>query len=629
MKDTTSPPREVLVVGAGMAAHRFVEHLLRAPDAAVRVTVIGDEGHGPYDRSALLGLLSGVDAAELQLDRSVFRDDRVRLIRDDRVLRIDTSARTVRTRSRRAYSYDVLVLATGSFGARVAVSGARLPGCFVLRTIEDAESVQQFVDSRSRALGRPLRGFVIGGGLHGVETAVALNDAGVGTTIVQYADRLLPARLDEDGAGVLQTALAERGIAVRARTRSTRLDADDSGAVTALEFQDGTFQRADIVIFTVGVRPRDELARNAGLDVHPHGGVTIDDRCVTSDPHILAIGEVACFDGRCIDAAATARATAEVAASRLVGAEERFLGHDDHVHHTIAGIGLASFGESQSRTADVVEVVTQRDRGTGIYRKLVLTDDAQTLVGGVLVGDTRAHASLRRLVGVASRGELAAELFRTAHDGDDAATVCVHIGMSLQELVAELRRAQLPTFSAIGARFGREPGCERCTLAVARALTRLAGERTPRRRRSPQDASARAGDRARPDGISVPVSSATGGEVTPVHLMDIARIAQDLGLRLQIVDSGIAFHRVSREQQSLLRDRLAAAGFLFSPRFVDNGFRVAEETSRSVDESESAEARSSGGADQARGAVMAGVWVDRARSGSRRRGSPLRAENPA
>lgn len=141
----------------------------------------------------------------------------------------------------------------------------------------------------------------------------------MGTTLVQYADRLLPAMLDGDGAGVLQEGLEARGIAVRTRTRTTRLDADDSGAVTALEFQDGTFQRADVVVFTVGVRPRDELARNAGLDVHPLGGVIVDEGCATSDPRILAIGEVANFDGRGIDAAPAARAMAEAAASQLCG----------------------------------------------------------------------------------------------------------------------------------------------------------------------------------------------------------------------------------------------------------------------------------------------------------------------
>ncbi len=101
MNDTSVPVREILVVGAGMAAHRFVERLLRDPGVDVRVTVIGDEEHGPYDRSGLVDLLSGGDVATLQLDRSVFRDDRVRLIRDDRVLHLDPKSRTARTRSRR------------------------------------------------------------------------------------------------------------------------------------------------------------------------------------------------------------------------------------------------------------------------------------------------------------------------------------------------------------------------------------------------------------------------------------------------------------------------------------------------------------------------------------------------
>ncbi|PRA83475.1 NAD(P)/FAD-dependent oxidoreductase [Microbacterium sp. MYb66] len=627
MKDITSPPREILIVGAGMAAHRFVEHLLREPGAAVRVTVIGDEGHGPYDRSALAGLLSGADAAELSLDRAVFRDDRVRLIRDDRVLRIDPSARTVRTRSRRTYSYDTLVLATGSFAARVAVSGARLPGCFVLRTIEDAESVQEFVDSRSRALGRPLRGVVIGGGLHGLETAVALDDAGVGTTIVQYADQLVPALLDGAGAGMLQAGLEERGIAVRTRTRTTRLDADDSGAVTALEFQDGSFQRADVVVFTVGVRPRDELARNAGLEVHPHGGVIIDDGCVTSDPHILAIGEAACFEGRCIDAAAPARAMAEVAAARLLGGERRFLGHDDHIHHTIAGIDFASFGESQPRAADSVEVVTHRSRSEGVYRKLVLSDDAQMLLGGVLVGDTSGQGSLRRLVGAASRGQVAAELFRTAHDRDESAAVCVHLGMPQRELLAAFRGAGLFTFSAVGVRFGREPACERCTLAVARALIELA-EDSPRIVSGRRAESDQPDDPVRPVGTRVVVSSATGGDLTAAHLIDIGRIAQDLGLRPQIVRARIELEGVRRDQHAELRHLLGVAGLGCAASFPDAGAPFSEEAPRPTGEP-SAGSGALGLQRHSHDSTVTIGWGERGRNGGVLSGSSFRAENPA
>ncbi len=401
MDDSSIPAREILVVGAGMSAHRFVERLLRDPGADVRVTVIGDEEYGPYDRSALVDVLSGADTAALQLDRSVFRDDRVRLIRDDRVLHLDPRARTVRTRSRRTYSYDRLVLATGAYAARVAVDGARLPGCFVLRTIEDAESVRSFVDARSRSLGRPLRAAVIGGGLQGVEAATVLHGLGLGVTVVQYPDRLLSTLLDPTAAGMVQSAVERLGIAVRTRTRTTRLDPDESGAVTALEFQDGTFLRADVVVFTVGVRPRDELARNAGLHVHPLGGVLVDDGSTTSDPHIFAIGEVARVQPERLSAGPR-RETAEVAAERLLGGGSRVTGSAKGAHRRLAGLDLAFFGDPLPQELDGTEVIVHHDPMSGTYRRLVLSGDARTLLGGVLVGDTTDYGTLSGRVGTPS-----------------------------------------------------------------------------------------------------------------------------------------------------------------------------------------------------------------------------------
>lgn len=628
MKDSTSAPSEILVVGAGMAAHRFVAHLLRDPGTAARITVIGDEGYGPYDRSVVAGLLSGDDPAELPLDRSVFRDERVRLIRDDRVLHIDRSARTVRTRSRRTYSYDTLVLSTGSFASQVAVSGARLPGCFVLHSIEDAEAIRSFIELRSGALRRPLRGVVIGGGSRGVDAAVALDAAGVATTIVQYADRLLPDRLDDVGAGVLQSVLDERGIAVRTRTRTTRLDADDSGAVTALEFQDGTFQRADIVLFTVGVRPRDELARNAGLGVHSLGGVIIDDRCVTSDPHILAIGAVAFFDGRLVDSAAGAHSTAEVAAERVCGGVRRFTGHEDHVHRTIAGVEIVSFGDPTATSPGAVDVVTL-SRRAGIYRKLVLSDDAQTLLGGVLVGDTSGHDALRRAVGGRVWGEVAGELRRAARDQDEANPVCVHIGLSSHELREVVRREELATFAAFGLRLGREPGCARCSLAVARVLVERGEEGAL------QSTGDRPGERAHPslhapsDGDRVSLSATMGGELGPQQFVDIGRIALDLGLSIQIVDSRIELRGIRPGQRPALRERLAAAGVIDGNRRLRAGTGDSQDLALLSDGSASQQPWSSTEASRNPVRTMEDGWTDRGRSNGRGRASTLHAENPA
>lgn len=391
-------PHEILVVGAGMVAHRFVESLLSRGGTDVRVTVVGDEDRAPYDRAGLTGLFSGATADDLILDPSVFEHERVQLIPNDRVLRIDRSARTVTTRSRRTLDYDTLILATGSYAARAAVDGASLPGCFVYRNWDDAESLQEFVQWRSQTLGRPLRGAVIGGGWMGLEAADALQRMAVDTMVVQDGDRLMSAQLDATAGGMLAELLAARGIAVRTDSRVARLDPDDSGAVTAMDFDDGAFRRVDVVVFAMGVRPRDELARNAGLDIHPGGGVIIDERCATSDPRILAIGEVANFRERCVGLLAPGHAMAEVVATRMLGGDASFSGHDQSVHLTLSGVEVASFGDALARTPHAIDVVyTEHD--TGVYRKLVLSDDAQTLLGGILMGDASAYGTLRPLVG--------------------------------------------------------------------------------------------------------------------------------------------------------------------------------------------------------------------------------------
>ena len=402
-------PHEILVVGAGMVAHRFVESVLTRGGTAVRVTVVGDEDRAPYDRVGLTGFFSGATADDLTLDPSVFDDDRVQLMPNDRVLRIDRSARTVTTRSRRTLDYDTLVLATGSYAARVAVDGADLPGCFVYRTLDDVEALREFVQRRSQMLGRPLRGAVIGGGLLGLEAAGALQDMDVDATVVQYSDRLMSAQLDPAGGGMLKRLVEARGITVRTDARTTRLDPDESGAVTALEFQDGTFQRADVVVFTVGVRPRDELARNSGLDVHPRGGVIIDERCSTSDPRILAIGEVANYEGRCVGLVAPGYAMAEVVATRLLGGDASFPGYDESAKLKLSGVDVASFGDAMALTPNALDVV-YADPVAGVYKKLVLSDDAQILLGGILVGDASAYGALRPLVGTRLGADPAAYL---------------------------------------------------------------------------------------------------------------------------------------------------------------------------------------------------------------------------
>lgn len=407
VRESTSS--DVVVVGAGMVAHRFVESLLRSDAASPTVTVIGEEARAPYDRVALTSSFSGATDEDLALDTGILADERVRFLGDDRVVGIDRSHRTVRTASGVVHSYGTLVLATGSYAMRPAVDGAELPGCFVYRTLDDVAAIKEFVARRAERLGRPLRGTVIGGGLLGLEAAGALQGLDVACTVVQSSDRLMSAQLDLAGGTILRRLIETKGIDVRTNARTTRLDPDASGAVAALQFQDGSMHATDIVVFTVGVRPQDTLARHAQLAVHPSGGVLIDSRCRTADEHILAIGEVANFEGRAIGLVAPGYAMAEVAATRLLGGDATFPGFDDSTKLKLSGVDVASFGDAMAVTPNALDVV-YTDPVNGVYKKLVLSDDAKTLLGGILVGDASAYGSLRPLVGAPLGGDPAAYL---------------------------------------------------------------------------------------------------------------------------------------------------------------------------------------------------------------------------
>ncbi len=427
MASSVSTSSHLVVVGAGMVAHRFLESL-RAREGAERltITVIGEEDAAPYDRVGLTSFFSAASADELSLSPEPL--DGIRFLRGERAVRIDREARTVTTDAGSTVRYDELVLATGSYAAELAVEGYRLAGVFVYRTLDDVRGIREWIAQRSQALGRPLRGAVIGGGLLGLEAAGALDGLGVGVTIVQSSNRLLSAQVDDAGGEALRRLIEQRGLDVRTNSRTTELAADAAGRVAGLRFDDLSTLDADIVIFSVGVRPRDELARAAGLEVAPRGGVVIDDGCRTSDPAIWAIGEVAAVDGQCFGLVAPGYSMAEVAADRLAGGDAVFPGADLSTKLKLSGVEVASFGDAFGATPGSLDVV-YADPIAGVYKKLVLSDDAKTLLGGILVGDASNYSSLRPLLGAELGADPSAYLLPSdveAPTGElpDAAVVC-------------------------------------------------------------------------------------------------------------------------------------------------------------------------------------------------------------
>ncbi len=414
-------PRHVVVVGGGMVAQRFVE-ALRARDTAGawRVSLFAEEPRKPYDRVGLTRYFEVRDAEELTLgDPALWDDPLVDLHRDCQVVAIDREARTVTDRLGTVHPYDELVLATGSDAARPPIPGNELPGVFVYRTIDDVAELRGWVEAK-RAAGRvetrggvvekPVRGAVIGGGLLGLEAAGALKALGAQATVVEFGTHLMGVQVDLGGGQALKRLINDKGIAVRAETATKEMRPHRrTGHVGRMDFADGGRLDVDVVVMATGVRPRDELARSAGLPVGERGGAVVDLTCRTEDPHVWAIGEVACIEGRCIGLVAPGNTMAEVVVDQLLGGEAVFPGADTATKLKLSGVDVASFGDAHGRTEDCIEIVWA-DPTAGVYKKLVMSDDAKTLLGGVFVGDAAPYASLRPMLGAQLPGDPAAFL---------------------------------------------------------------------------------------------------------------------------------------------------------------------------------------------------------------------------
>jgi nitrite reductase (NADH) large subunit len=391
----SAAPKRVVVIGGGPAAHKLVDVVLSRDLArSIHLTVISEEMHLPYNRVALSKRLDGV--ADLSLPTGIWESDAVTLRAGERATAINTGAQTVALDSGELVSYDELVLATGSTAPVPDIPGAG--HARVYRTIDDVDYLTAEVVKLETALGRPAKVLVAGGGLLGLEAAGGLHRLGADVAVVHSGSWLMSAQLDEGAGQALGRLVVAQGLTLHLGTRPRSIDIDGLGVVTGVTFTNAQHIEADLVIFAIGISPRDELARTAGIRLGSRGGVAIGVDCRTSALHIWAIGEVAAFNDRCTGLVAPTNAMAEVTADRLLGGSTEFTSVDDATKLKLSGVDVASFGDARAEADGALEIV-YADPARGLYQKLVVSDDAKTLLGGIFVGDAEPYASLRPMLG--------------------------------------------------------------------------------------------------------------------------------------------------------------------------------------------------------------------------------------
>jgi nitrite reductase (NADH) large subunit len=456
--------RNVVVVGHGMVGHRFVE-ALRSRDAegAWRVTVLAEEADAAYDRVGLTGYTEHWDRGLLALPGNDYRgDDRVELRLGSRVTEIDRTGKSVLTAGGDRVEYDALVLATGSYAFVPPVPGHDLPGCHVYRTLDDLDAIRADAQ-RALDAGHAPVGVVIGGGLLGLEAANALRSFGLTPHVVEMAPRLMAQQLDEAGGALLGRMIADLGIAVHVGVGTAGIEPAEAGSMR-ITLSDGVVIDAGLLVFAAGVRPRDELARGAGLDIAERGGVLTDLSCATRDPNIYAVGEIAAIEGRCYGLVGPGYTSAEVVADRLLGGAAEFPEADMSTKLKLLGVDVASFGDAMGTTADCLEVVVN-DAVNQTYAKLVLSDDAATLLGGILVGDASSYGVLRPMVGERLPGDPLALIAPAGPDGGAGGALGVGALPPGAQICSCNNVTKGDLTDAIAGGCGDVPGLKKCTLA--------------------------------------------------------------------------------------------------------------------------------------------------------------------
>ncbi len=377
----------LVVIGNGMVGQHFLAGLVASPEKdQYDIVTFCEEPRPAYDRVHLSEFFAGKTAEDLSLvPEGFFATHGITLHLGDRAASIDRDQKIVTSAKGVSIRYDKLVLATGSYPFVPPVPGHDRKNCLVYRTIEDLEAMT--VAAKTGKIGT-----VVGGGLLGLEAAKALKDLGLETHVVEFAPRLMAVQIDEAGGAMLRRKIEALGVTVHTGKNTSQIT-DGETCVNKMCFADGEELETDVVLFSAGIRPRDDLARSCGLELGQRGGIVIDNQCKTSDPDIYAIGECALWNGMIFGLVAPGYAMARTVIADLTGTAGSFTGADMSTKLKLMGVDVASIGDAHAKTQGAM-VFTYQNGASEVYKRLVVSEDKKRLLGAVLVGDATEYGTL-------------------------------------------------------------------------------------------------------------------------------------------------------------------------------------------------------------------------------------------
>ena len=371
-----------------MVGHHYVQTLADS-EIQADITVIGGEPRPAYDRVHLSEVFDGKEPSELAMTtREHYEEIDVKAHFGDFVEKIDRQNKTVITTGGQTFNYDKLVLATGSYPFVPPIPGHDQEHCLEYRTIDDLGEI------KASAEGKKV-GVVVGGGLLGLECANALKNLGLEAHVVEFAPGLMGVQLDDGGSEMLRRKIEALDVKVHTSKATQKIVKGDELRLK-MEFADDTELETDMIVFSAGIRPYDQLARDADLKVGERGGIEIDYHCRTSDQDIFAIGECAVLGNFIYGLVAPGYRMAEAAVSQLHENDDNkisFPGADMSTKLKLLGVDVGSIGDSKG-LAENSRAFVFSDEREEVYKRLNVSADGKKVLGATLVGDCSDYDTL-------------------------------------------------------------------------------------------------------------------------------------------------------------------------------------------------------------------------------------------
>ena len=389
---------QVVIIGNGISGIT-VARTLRQHRSNTKITMFTDEPYLYYPRPRLYDVLSAHTSPEdiVLFPNEWYHQHGINIQLNTTVVAIEPCHQQIRLDSGTLISYDHLVLAMGAHPFVPPISGVNRVGVFTLRTLHDALQIKKYTRTGGHAT-------VIGGGLLGLEAAVALAKLGQQVHIIEMVPRLLPRQLDSTGAMILKQHIESYGIHVTLGTQVREINGQP--AVSGILLDDGHYLASSLVLISAGIRPNLVLAQRADMKIRR--GIIVDSLLQTSHNHVYACGNGAEYQEQVYETIPAAiEQGVHVADSIIKTDPDRYTGTT--LSHTlqVAGLSVTSLGVVNPEDSNH-DVFTKTDYKRGIYKKLVLKDGI--LIGAIILRSKKTVTRIRAMMNQAVTSKMIQDL---------------------------------------------------------------------------------------------------------------------------------------------------------------------------------------------------------------------------